>query len=707
MQTTSQTWKDIVAGGNPLIETRATIAGTVYTDIGAPVVTRAAMQEGLSVGNVVSACCLMSMRTTDTIPKSAEVLLEVRVTDNENTSEWKPAGTFYISRRSRDPLTGIITLECYDALLKANSVLDAVPWTTGSGEVVTTGNGEWIYVSSAYPRAMDGILADIALVLGVEIDPRTQIETGFDVTGTVGVTTIRDVLSQIAAANGGNWIISPDNKLRLVPVIDAADAEEATEDVVDVYAIIGGIYVGDAAEISGVRYTYGDALPVLLGDDTGIIIDVALPEEQATHVAELLIGTTYKPFALTTAIYDPATEIGDYIRSGEELSGVLYNETVTLGSGMRSDASAPDPAELADEYPYLGASAKALSEAKAYAAEVVENAIGELDESLDQQSVFARLTNNGETQGVYMQDGKIYINGTYIQAGTIVANLIKGGTLTLGGADNENGLLQVLNANGDVVVTLDDSGASINKGEIELRQSNALGLNIGPYGDLAIGEKPEDLSSMDGNKCAFQVNNWGGMKLEQLNFYSRNSSDIYQKRVYAYVEAVTKALLFRDGATDDEILYIGAIGITAKKPASFDESATFNESTTFNDDATFNYGVTFNGDVDWNNSALTPVTSSATGVDAVIGGYVKFGRMVVFTIQIQPKSSLTAAELTDIVTGFEPPVRIVNFEVNSNSTNDGNFMRRAVLDTSGNLSLIGAFDTGDYYNISGSYISAS
>lgn len=52
-----------------------------------------------------------------------------------------------------------------------------------------------------------------------------------------------------------------------------------------------------------------------------------------------------------------------------------------------------------------------------------------LDSALNQQGVFNRLTNNGQTQGIYLSNGKLYINGTYIQAGTINADLLRAGVI--------------------------------------------------------------------------------------------------------------------------------------------------------------------------------------------------------------------------------------------------------------------------------------
>ena len=79
----------------------------------------------------------------------------------------------------------------------------------------------------------------------------------------------------------------------------------------------------------------------------------------------------------------------------------------------------------------------AVDEANGYADQVGSDALAEakdytdlLDWSLDQQEVFDRLTNGGQTQGIYLQGGKLYINGTYIASGVIDADLIKAGRIS-------------------------------------------------------------------------------------------------------------------------------------------------------------------------------------------------------------------------------------------------------------------------------------
>lgn len=67
----------------------------------------------------------------------------------------------------------------------------------------------------------------------------------------------------------------------------------------------------------------------------------------------------------------------------------------------------------------------------------------EFDEGLDAEEVFNRLTENGKQQGIYRENGKIYINGSYIKAGNILASLITAGILQ--SADHETFYLDLEN----------------------------------------------------------------------------------------------------------------------------------------------------------------------------------------------------------------------------------------------------------------------
>lgn len=92
-----------------------------------------------------------------------------------------------------------------------------------------------------------------------------------------------------------------------------------------------------------------------------------------------------------------------------------------------------------------------------------------IDRTLTQQDVFNRLTNNGEQQGIYLQDGKIYINAEYIRAGTISADYIYGGTLSGMSINIGDGAFRVY-ANGSVSA----SNLNITNGSINVNATSPL-----------------------------------------------------------------------------------------------------------------------------------------------------------------------------------------------------------------------------------------
>ena len=72
------------------------------------------------------------------------------------------------------------------------------------------------------------------------------------------------------------------------------------------------------------------------------------------------------------------------------------------------------------------------------------DALGAVNDLSTQEAIFNLLTNNGQLQGLYMSDNKLYINGDYIQAGTINADLVRGGTLNGVEITSDNGLEKVV-----------------------------------------------------------------------------------------------------------------------------------------------------------------------------------------------------------------------------------------------------------------------
>lgn len=65
--------------------------------------------------------------------------------------------------------------------------------------------------------------------------------------------------------------------------------------------------------------------------------------------------------------------------------------------------------------------AQALNQANERVEEAFD-AVEDLDTSLTQEEIFNRLTNNGVNQGLYLDNGSVYLNASYIQTGVLLIN---------------------------------------------------------------------------------------------------------------------------------------------------------------------------------------------------------------------------------------------------------------------------------------------
>ena len=98
--------------------------------------------------------------------------------------------------------------------------------------------------------------------------------------------------------------------------------------------------------------------------------------------------------------------------------------------------------------------------------------------------IFNMLTNNGALKGLYKIGNELYFSFTYAQ----------GGTLKLGGTNNGNGLLSILNSSGTQVGYIDNTGVHFNQGEF----SGNLKSNTGEIGNWKIDKVNGKLTSANG-----------------------------------------------------------------------------------------------------------------------------------------------------------------------------------------------------------------
>ena len=138
-----------------------------------------------------------------------------------------------------------------------------------------------------------------------------------------------------------------------------------------------------------------------------------LTDEEGKNFWDLTTGE-FSLSAAATVGGDTVQSIADTAASGAQQAAVKAAE--------EADAKRLEEAKKYAESQASSAGTDAKDQAKKY--------VDALDEALGQKSIFDRLTNNGETQGVYLKDGKVYINATYMDTGVLDADLLKAGIIT-------------------------------------------------------------------------------------------------------------------------------------------------------------------------------------------------------------------------------------------------------------------------------------
>lgn len=220
-QQTSALWKTLWRTRGTRREYQFDINGTIY---GPEAETEHSVDSGLyeqfGIGNAATAKLTLSL-FAETIPRAACIRRYVRLVNGDLVSEWLPKGVFFTNRRSEED--GWWTLEAFDSMRKAEAV-----WTPDQ--------------SLVFPMTMPDAAREFARIMQVELDPRTTLNPAYTIDYPANEYTIRDELRYIAAAHGGNWIMTGEGKLLLVPLLSAPPE---TNYLVDEY--------GDAITFGGDR----------------------------------------------------------------------------------------------------------------------------------------------------------------------------------------------------------------------------------------------------------------------------------------------------------------------------------------------------------------------------------------------------------------------------------------------------------------------
>lgn len=371
MHAVSQTYKTLRQEKGSYYEIKVVRGETEYTiaDIRSLTISMSLFTDsGPQIGKVNSAQCeLVVMESSDNWPRMApfEIYLRLSSADDETKSEWISYGTYYTDERSEDDF-GNLKIVAFDGVL-----LLETSWTDKINPPA-----EWPITSQAF---LD-LVEDAGLI---EVDPRSVIDDTIAFIGLNTASTIRDVLKSIASAHGGNWQMTGEGKMRLIPFSNMSDGDAAIAGLaIAGISVVGTsetgiaegaeyVYLGMKMQdfskgvpllgVSGIHFENSEGVVTETGTSNGYVVFAECEYASSEGLPELALSRmqdyVYKPFDSGVAYLDPAAEIGDLII----VNGRSYQMMTVdwdMGKFPAATLSAPFDAEIDHEYTVVSEEAK-------------------------------------------------------------------------------------------------------------------------------------------------------------------------------------------------------------------------------------------------------------------------------------------------------------------------------------------------------------
>lgn len=366
--------------------------------------------------------------------EGAELFVEVGIADWTQTTPtvtYIPMGYFTPDQQPRN--SSVISINALDRMTKFDQEADGASFT--------------------FPYTVSALVSRVCSLCGVTLNTDLTTLPNYDLSiaaipSIQQTITYRNLIQWCAGIMGTSAWMGWDGQLRFSwysnsTGYDANPSNRFTSDRAE-----------NDIEITGVTYTNTQDVTIVSGT-ADYALDLTGNYLAANGVATILPainnvvnGFTYRPFTasvITAPYLWPMDAVTFTDADNTSHNTVLTNVHYSL-NGITEIAGNGETAQTNSRVAPSG-----VTNAQAF---LVERAM----ESFDQEEVFNRLTNDGAAQGVYLVNGQLYINASYIQAGTLSANYIKGGTLKLGGANDGNGVLNVYDQNDNLVGTISKFG---------------------------------------------------------------------------------------------------------------------------------------------------------------------------------------------------------------------------------------------------------
>ena len=332
-------------------EIRITQGNNVYgLDTLKSVVINASLssEEGIGVGSANSTECRITLSEQSVNwPRMAKFTIQFRLCSGNYASNWLSAGSFYTDERTEDKY-GNLSIRAFDKMLMMEQ-----SWTDKIPEELLPAS----YPITAYAWA--NMIQEAGLA---EFYDLNQLDNTVAFVGLDTTTTIRDVLKSIAAVHAGNWVMTSDEKLKLIQYTNLDISQASSNDYVNLGMEMKNFDDSPALEpVSGVHLETEAGTVMEAGNETGYVLKANCSVATTTGVADICLsriqGYVYKPFSATGAFLDPVAEIGDSIAVDGEMYQ-LMSAVWDFSKHPIATIEAPYDKEIDHEYTIISQDAK-------------------------------------------------------------------------------------------------------------------------------------------------------------------------------------------------------------------------------------------------------------------------------------------------------------------------------------------------------------
>ena len=293
-----------------------------------------------------------------------------------------------------------------------------------------------------WPVSCETIVSEIAQAMNVTVDSRTVLHSEYMVDYPDDLL-MSEVLAMIAAMHGGTWVITAENKLRLIPY--------PNPDNLTVVQDLGKEYTGYTAystghnTVSRITLTDNAGNEFSYGNDDGRELGAkcfyaTAPITQAVY--ESIKDAVYQPYEISLAYCSNLLEVGDAVtittRKGEQKKLVVGNIKNKLGIASRATLGYGVEEDDEEEIPYVSAddlrASRTISTLGTYYGNRLNRKEGLVSDYVKDGEVVATLVANANEFSMKqkMADGtwksRIYFDATagkYVIDGDVTINALE------------------------------------------------------------------------------------------------------------------------------------------------------------------------------------------------------------------------------------------------------------------------------------------